>query len=383
MKAISQRFVDVPVRNAALPPDVEREYVPLRTEDGKPIAAMLYRPKHQRVTTALIWMHPVVDFLLHYALAPLAARGYATMGVNSRYVNFEAGVIMEELALDLAAAVRYLRQMHYDRILLVGNSGGGALVCFYAAEAQAPTVTRAPDGGGPDLTQVDLPPVDGLILLNAHRGRAQVLCDWIDPAVVDERNPWLTDSTLDMYDPRNQPYSPEFVQRYRAAQRERNRRITRWAKATLAELQASGRGQDLAFVVYRTAADLRFVDLTIDPSDRAAGTYWGDPRQANYHALGLARLTTLRSWLSQWSLDESQVLAEPHLRRLRLPLLILQGTADQGVFKSDVEHLFEVAGTSNKILEWIPGGTHFFTGQPELLRNALDLMHQWIAQRGF
>ena len=54
-------------------------------------------------------------------------------------------------------------------------------------------------------------------------------------------------------------------------------------------------------------ADLRFLDLSLDPSDRPVGCYAGDPAVANRGAFGLASACSLRTWLDMWSLAESRV----------------------------------------------------------------------------
>src|SRR6185503_8804023 len=109
-----------------------------------------------------------------------------------------------------------------------------------------------------------------LILLNAHRGRAQVLTSWLDPSVVDERDLEAADPALDMYDPRNgPPYDAAWLATYRSAQIARNRRVTQWVQERLAHLQPPI--LDHPFIVFRTAADPRFLDPSIDPSDREPG----------------------------------------------------------------------------------------------------------------
>ena len=41
--------------------------------------------------------------------------------------------------------------------------------------------------------------------------------------------------------------------------------------------------KDMTFIVHRTDANLRFLDNTLDPSDRSGLTIWDeDPRVANY-----------------------------------------------------------------------------------------------------
>ena len=112
------------------------------------------------------------------------------------------------------------------------------------------------------------------------------------------------DPQLNIYDPNNpnQPaYDEAYVTHYRAAQMARNRRITAWVKETLADLRQNGReNHERAFCVQGTMADLRWTDPTQDPSDRTPHScYLGEPVVANDGPVGLARFTTLRSWLSQ------------------------------------------------------------------------------------
>lgn len=366
-----------------LPPGIVRELVPVVSQDGAALNSALYYGTSLRPTTALVFMHPSVSFLHHYALIPLARMGFAALGLDSRFVGNDSNLVMERVVLDLAAGITLLRRRGFERVALVGNSGGGALACFYQSQAERATVRSTPAGDPPDLTQAQLPPADALILLNAHRGRAQVLTSWLDPAVVDESDPLLTDSSLDMFDPGNgPPYSEEFVERYRSAQIDRNRRITEWARSKLDELRST-RAIDLAFVVHRTAADLRFLDMRLDGSERSPGTYWGpDVRAANLVPNGLARYSSLRSWLSQWGYDTTNAGAERNLANVTVPLLVIQGTADRGVFNSDVGVVFEAATVQDKELRWIGGGSHYFVDQPELKQEVLGLIGDWLAKRG-
>ena len=369
-------------QTTALPAGVTRELVPLTAEDGGVLDGALYAPSAPG-RTALVLMHPAVSFRHHYALIPLAGLGFAALGLDSRFAGNDGPLIMEQVALDLAAGIRHLRERGFARVVLVGNSGGGALAAFYQAQAEHGTVTAPPAGGPPDLTAADLPPADALVVLNAHRGRAEVLTAWLDPALTDESDPLARDPDIDMFEPRwGPPYGAEFVRRYRAAQEARNRRITRWVRERRAVLAGAGPG-DEAFVVHGTAADLRFLDLSLDPSDRAAGTYRGpDVRTANAAATGLGRCTTLSSWFSQWALDVTNASAEPNLAACSVPTLFLQGTADQGIFPSDTEAMFAACGASDRELRWIAGGTHYFLGQPELQRQVFDQITAWLRGRG-
>jgi pimeloyl-ACP methyl ester carboxylesterase len=367
---------------APVPPGVTRQLLALQSEDGAWHNAALHLPEASTPTTGIVVMHPAADFMQHYALGPLALLGYAALGLNSRFSD-ESNAIMEQVVLDLASGVRFLRERGCQRVVLLGNSGGGGLMTFYQAEAEHPTVTATPAGDPPDLTGAYLPAVDLLVLLNAHRGRAQVLTRYLDPAVVDERDPIPTDESLSAFNSENgPPFSPEFIERYRAAQVARNERITTWAHERLVELAVAG-FVDQAFVVYRTIAALEFLDPSIDPSDRAPGWYAGPSVEFHNRAgSSLARFTTCRSWLSQFGLRTSNALSEPALARISVPVLVMQGTADEGIWLSDAHALYDAAGTDDKDLRLIPGGRHFFADQAELQQETLETIATWIAERG-
>ena len=228
-------------------------------------------------------MHPVGGGAYLPMTNALARAGHHVIYANSRYRGADYALIMEKVAQDLGAAIRDAKErLGYERIVLAGWSGGGSLSVFYQQQAQHATVTASPAGEPPDLTREVLPPADALLLLAAHVSRHGTLTEWMDPAIVDEADPAKRDPELDIYNPDNPnqpPYTAEFLERYRAAQIERNRRITRWVKDTLESVRASGRPLDeRGFVVHGTMADPRWLDPAIDPNDREPGTcYLGRP----------------------------------------------------------------------------------------------------------
>jgi len=342
--------------------------------------ASCHRPASGSRRTAVLIVHPSSNFLGHYALEPLARRGVTAVGMNTRYIANDSALIMENCVLDLGAGVRYLREQGFEKIYLMGNSGGGALVALYQSQAEHPTITATPAGDPPDLTQADLPPVDGLICAMAHPGRAQVYTEWLDPAILDEQDPFRRDPALDAFHPDNgPPYPPEFVAAYRAAQVERNRRITRWVRDRLANLASEVPGlDDLPFVVHGTVADLRFIDPALEPSARQPKTPWGDPQVANYRPASLGHHTSLRSWLSQWSIDDSNANGPYHLGRVSVPVLVVYGTADNVALPSHARALYEGVRHDDKELFPIEGATHYFQGQPELLERFCDKVVDWL-----
>ena len=155
-----------------------------------------------------------------------------------------------------------------------------------------------------------MPEIDGWLLVAPHPGQGLLLMGCIDPSVTDERDPLAVESSLDAIDLRNgfaeppasSKYSAEFLQRYRAGQRARVARLDAIAKDIIAtRLDARKKakagadeylrrvGADTAIMtVWRTDADPRCFDLSIDPSDRAYGTLWSkDPRAPRFRRRGI------------------------------------------------------------------------------------------------
>lgn len=343
-----------------------------------PCQGIYHRPTGTRPTVACIATHYSVDFSEHYLAPYLAERGIGFLGWNTRYRGQDAYFLLEHALVDIAAGVRWLREeAGVDTVVLLGNSGGGSLMGAYQSQATDPNIAPARDLPLPDAV-ADLPPADLYVSLNAHPGRPDVLTAWLDPSVTDEGDPLSTDPDLDLFaDGRDVPLDPGFLGRYRAAQEERNHRITDWAIDELERLAAGG-AWDRVFAVHRAWADPRFVDLAIDPSDRSVGCYAGDPARANRTPFGLAATCTLRSWLSMWSLRESQCTGEPHLTRIEIPALVVQSNADRGVFPSDAHAIHAALGSTDRRLDLVPGEHYFEDGGRD---DVADLIVSWITTK--
>jgi pimeloyl-ACP methyl ester carboxylesterase len=368
--------------------DIQREFVslasPTSARNGAgfmPCQGLYYTPRGARPRIAFIATHYNVDFSEHYPAEYLARRGYGYLGWNTRFRGNEAFFLLEHALIDIGAGVRWLvEEAGAEQVVIVGNSGGGSLMGAYQSQATEPSITASRGLELPDAV-LSLPRCDYYVSLNAHAGRPEVLTAWMDPAVTDERDPTATDDTLSMYNPDNgPPYSEDFVRRYRAAQEARNHHITAWAIAELERLQGLGMS-DRAFNVYRTWADLRMMDPAIDPSDRPARRcYAGDPKTANYSPRGIGLTNTCRTWLSMWSLEESQCRGAPHLQRIGVPSLVIQSTADTGVFPSDARAIHDALGAEDKTLQ-LMAGDHYLT-EPEAAREEVaDRIDAWLSER--
>jgi pimeloyl-ACP methyl ester carboxylesterase len=320
---------------------VQREFISLASATSArngagfmPCQGLYHTPVGKQPKVAFIATHYNVDFAEHYLGDYMAARGYGYLGWNTRFRGNEAFFILEHALIDIGAGVSWLKERAgVEQVVIVGNSGGGSLMGAYQSQASDPNITAT-----------------------------STATDW----------------TLSMFNPDNgPPYSPEFIARYRAAQEARNDRITDWCIGELARLAAEGYS-DRAFNLYRTWADPRLLDGELDPSDRPVGVcYAGDPKTANYSPRGIGLTNTCRTWLSMWSLRESQCRGAPHLGRIRVPSLVVQSMGDTGVFPSDAHDIHEALAAEDKTLQFM-AGDHYLT-EPDGARDEVaDRISGWL-----
>lgn len=347
------------------------------------------KPREPLTDTVVIFMHPVGGGEYLPLVTELARKGIPVFYCGSRYPNNDSALIMEKVVIDLGNAVRHAKEkLGYNKVVLGGWSGGGSLSLFYQQQAENPTITHTPAGDALDMQAQSLIATDGIMLLAAHVSRAHTLTEWIDASILDEAAPEKKDPQLDLYNPQNNnqpPYSEDFLQTYRNAQVERNRRITRWVQDKLKQLESSGRKtQEHCFVVQGTMADPRWLDPTVDPNDRVPGQcYLGDPAQVNNGPVGLARFTTLRSWMSQWSVDHSYADGLKCAADITVPVLVVGNTADDACTPSHTQRLFDAIGHERKEMHEVQGATHYYLGQPEQLEAACMLCLDWLGRHEF
>lgn len=368
--------------------DITAEFVGLESRDagrsgagGHPCQGVYYRRAGTDPRVALIATHYNIDFSEHYLAELLAERGMGFLGWNTRYRGAEPYFLLDGALVDIDAGVRWLRSQDVESVVLLGNSGGGSLMAAYQAQAAVPTLT--PEYGRPAVSRAaqSLAGADLYISLSAHPGRAEVLTNWMDPSVVDETDPLSVDPELDPYHAdRRPPFEEAFIAAYRVAQRARNKRITQWCKAEIDQMAAAGH-YDRLFVVPRLWADLRMIDGSIDPSDRPVpACYLGDPRRANYGILGVGTVSSLRTWLSMWSLSDSQCGLD-QLRRVNVPALVVDADADTGIFPSDTAQI--VAALRDRpdappVATHTVSADHYLLDPPGARLEAADLIAEWV-----
>lgn len=393
---------------AELPASTVTSAHQLTTHDGATVTGLLRSVPG--ATTVAFLMHPRQDLSHHVLVPELLNRGYAVWTQGSRVVGNDLTLLHEQALLDMAAGHVFLRERGFEQVVAVGHSGGAALATFYlqqAGMAAGDRLTATPTGKPVPLGEAELPAADGLILMAPHPGQGRLLERMIDPSVVDESDPMSVDPQLDPYEPDNgfavpaesSSYTAEFVARYRAAQRARMARIDEqaWdrARAAAAARKRFGASKDprdrrvaLAsgvLTVYRTDADLRSVDLALDPNDRPYGSLFGTrPDLTNYGVVGFGRLTTPDAWLSTWSANASRADLAACAPDVNLPVLLVELTGDQACFPADAQR-FAGLFPHRDVTHVRVAGRHFGAPLREGMTSGATLagneMTHWLGER--
>jgi pimeloyl-ACP methyl ester carboxylesterase len=420
---LEERGRRLPFAFASLDPRVRRDVVYLEASDTAQTFGILCRPPDREPRTVVYLMHPRGEFTRHYVVPGLTARGYAVFGQNSRYLNNDTDMVHERILLDIAAGMRWLRGQGFERVVLLGNSGGGSLLAFYQSQASrlpGERLASTPSGEPIDLASEQMPPGDLYIAVAAHLGEGRFMLNVLDPSVTNESDPASYDPRWDMYNPDNgyrpfpdaSSYDPAWLAEYRQRQRERSLRLDAIAREYLAE-HAYFRGELRSdryaalpaatrslvarrarlgryMVIYRTLANPAYLDPSIDPSRRPLGSIFspGDPIIGNYGYGGLARVMTPRGWLSTWSGTSSQADLPETIANVKVPTLIVFADGDCDIFPAEQQEILEKSGAADKSLVTLEWADHYLNpvGEegrrlPDPRERLLDLIVPWIEER--
>lgn len=380
----------------------------LTTADGAKVTGVLRMIPGARTVVCL--MHPRQDFTHHVLVPELLSRGVAVWTQGTRSVNNDLNLVHEQAVLDMAAGQVFLRTGGFDHVVTLGHSGGGTLAALYHQQAELPPgqrISRTPAGRPVDLAGADLPAPDAAVFMAPHLGQGALLQRLIDPSVTDEADPLSIDPELDPYSaangfaeaPQSSAYAAEFVDRYQAAQRARIERIDAHAHELAAEATAARKrfkqSADVAdrrralapriITVYRTDADLRSVDQSLDANARPYGSLFGSrPDLINYGLLGFGRLSTPEAWLSTWSAASTNADFLRCAPGVSAPTLLVELTGDQASFPQDAVAMMKSFGSGDATHRSVRGlhfGGPLSPGEPTGSRLAAEVIGAWMAER--
>src|SRR5262249_34232301 len=212
------------------------------------VKAVLYSPAQTGASrVAVVNMHEDGNRLEDIACTELVKRGFYVLCMNGRSDNNEALDFWNDLPLDIATAMKYLKEtVKATKILLYAGSGGGPLMTFYQNVAQnGPSACQGKEKLIPCKSDLaGLPPADGIVMRDTHPGTAVNTLRSLNPAIERDNEPGRKNPALDPFNPKNgynpsgeSHFSKEFKQRYFRAQAARMNRLV---DAALAKLRAMG-----------------------------------------------------------------------------------------------------------------------------------------------
>ena len=398
------RTVDGTVR----PNDVMVTLHEVTTFDGATCQGILHRLPGS--TTVITMMHPRQSLTHHPMISWFLNMGISVWTQDTRSPNNDLNLVHEQAILDVAAGQLRLKELGFETVLLFGHSGGGTLMAYYSEQALIVPEFRidvTPAGRPISLAGAQMPAPDGVVFLAPHPGQGAVLLNCIDPSIDDDSDPLSVIPELNMYDPANgfvpaphpSTYSSDFLDEYRKAQLRRVKHIDAVATALATEAaeararfarseNSADRRASLAprlITTYRTDADPRYVDLSIDPNDRHYGSLFGRrPDLINYGLVGFGRLTTPDSWLSTWSGLRSNALFERCAQGVHAPTIYLEFTGDQAAYPADAERMFGAIGAKDKVRHRVRGqhfGQSLTPNEPTGYEAAAGIVASWLDER--
>lgn len=411
-------------------------------EIAKRTPGVLYEPAevNEKQRIAVLVMHSDEDYLDFVSGPELAKRGYRVLCAN---VMNKEGIIFSQVekTQSVKAAVKYLRGLdRVEKVILMGHSGGGTLMSAYQAVAEnGPGVFQGEEKIVPYPSDEELPPADGIMLMDANWGNAAMQLLSLDPAVESENSGRLLNPELDLFNPENgfRPdgavYSQEFIQKYQLAQSARNCDILDYALNRLLELE-NGNGNyidDEPLIIPGSAqgffnnklyaqdprlmAHTREAHLLLHPDgsrtteivhsirgpenpNSLTGSFWEGARFLSVKTyLTSYAIRTEREfgydedhmWGIEW---ESTYNCPPgNMEHVKVPTLIMGMSAGWEFLAS--ETIYNMAASEDKMIAFVEGATHKFTpakhmekyeGQyGDTVRILHDYIDEWLSAGRF
>ncbi len=230
---------------------------------GRGVPGVLYEPVSSGIKSAIgvFVMHPGSDYLQFHAGPELSKRGYTVLCANNTTDDYE------EKVLAVKSGVEFLRNYHGIRkVILFGHSGGSGLMTTYQNIAEnGVKASQGPEKIYPFSDKLaDLPPADGIMLIDPNWGDGAMMLFSLDPAIVDEEKALELNQELNLFNaqngftPQGATYTDKFIGKFQMEQGKRNNRLIGKAQERLEAIN-SGKGMfndDEPFVVPGAASNL-------------------------------------------------------------------------------------------------------------------------------
>jgi alpha-beta hydrolase superfamily lysophospholipase len=140
--------------------------------------------------------------------------------------------------------------------------------------------------------------------------------------------------------------------------------------------------------VYRTMANLHYVDNHLDPSPREYGSLLSDrPDLMNQQIMGFGRLCSPHAWLSTWSGHSSNANLLKTLPSIQVPTLVVNAGRDREIYpETDAKPIFAALGASDRTFIEFPEARHYFEpefGAAEALdvEPLMDRLIPWVKEK--
>lgn len=408
---------------------IKKTYIRL----GRRTSALLYEPalSIQQSRIAILVMHSDEDYLTFPTGVELAQRGHTVLCANVMYK--EAILFSQnEKMYCVKEAVDYLRSLgSVDKVILFGHSGGGTLMTAYQAIAEnGGNIFRGLEKlypyDGPD----DLPPADGLMLVDSNWGNAVMQVFSLDPAVKRVDNGLDLETDMDLFNPNNgfevggSHFSDDFIRKYQKGQSSRNQELLDYATGRLSKIEnkqgnflddepmfVAGAAQSF-FNNKLYAQDTHLMSHTQAPyklihSDGRITNeiIYSVRKPENEYSMTESfwkggRILSIKNYLSSyairttdefgyddssvWGIDWHSCYSAPpgNVTHITVPLLVMGMTGGWEYLAS--ETIFKMAASKDKDIAFVKGASHKLTpakvyeDYPGQFGNTLKLVHDYI-----
>ena len=421
--------------------DIKNSFVHL----GSGVPAVLYEPAipSTKAKIAIFMMHADGDYLSFAPGTELARRGYRVLAANNSASkwHFNTDLDINQAMQEASLGVKYLRQLPgVEKIVLLGHSGGGALMAAYQNIAEnGVQACQGPEKLIPCPDSLaGLSPADGVILLDSNFGLGVMVLLSLDPAVIDESTGMKTNPELDVFNPENgfdpegSVYSDEFIKKFQTAAGKRNNLLIDTALERLKKIE-TGEGrynddepydipgamflrfdnrlfpQDIRLLAHtRNAWPLLHKDGTSDTQViySVRKPFGKDSPTPSYEKGALK--TTVKRYLSTYAVrtndefaygpdsingvDWSSSYSVPpgSVRGITKPLLTMGMTGSYEFMAAEL--IYENAKSADKSIAFVEGASHNFTPCNECetvpglygdtLKTTFDYVDKWLSKPG-